>query len=335
MSFVRPLVATVLAAFMCSAIPASIQTSPGSSWKPGDLFVSVWTPAEKWRDVRGEYLVFGADGVPTGEAVGVVAKNFTSGCAIEPVTGYLWTTSYHGNTIARYDDLLNSRGQHDLIQTIDVRPYTFVNGRAPGAVRSISFDGSGNAYVGTTDGSNRLLKFSSSGQLLDAFAMPAQSKGVAWFDIATDQRTMYYTSDDNVVHRYDLAARAALPDFATLMDGTVHALRLLPNDQGLLVAGSIYVTRLDMSGQVAARLWLPERQFSALNITPDGRQFWTSTQRGELYRFDVASGAVLQGPVPAGAANVMGLCLKLEYTAAENVCRTAGPDGQAIATACP
>ena len=60
-------------------IPASIQSSPGSSWKPGDLFVSVWTPAEKWRDVRGEYLVFGADGVPTGEAVGVVPKDFTSG----------------------------------------------------------------------------------------------------------------------------------------------------------------------------------------------------------------------------------------------------------------
>ena len=75
------------------------------------------------------------------------------------------------------------------MQTIDVRPYTFVNGRAPGAVRSISFGGSGNAYVGTTDGSNRLLKFSSSGQFLDAFAMPAPSKGVAWFDIATDQRT--------------------------------------------------------------------------------------------------------------------------------------------------
>ena len=66
MSLVRPLVAIALAALMGWVIPASIQSSPGSSWKPGDLFVSVWTPAEKWRDVRGEYLVFGADGVPTG-----------------------------------------------------------------------------------------------------------------------------------------------------------------------------------------------------------------------------------------------------------------------------
>jgi hypothetical protein len=160
--------------------------------------------------------------------------------------------------------------------------------------------------------------------------------GVAWFDLASDQRTIFYTSSDNMVRRYDLATRSPLPDFATLMDGSIYALRLLPDDQGLLVAGSIGITRLDMNGGYITRYWVPATQFYSLSITPDGRQFWSSTEFGpQLYRFDIASEKVVQGPLVTGFERIRGLCLKQEYTAAESMCRTAGPGGEPVRMACP
>jgi sugar lactone lactonase YvrE len=302
----------------------------------GDLFVSVApAPGTKSSFMNGEYRVFGPDGVPTGETVGVVARNFTAGCAVDVSTGHLWISTTHGNTVSRLDDLHNAAGDHEAIVTLNLRSQTFLNGRARGAVRAIGFDAAGHAYAGTTDGSNRLLEFSPSGDLIDSYALPQGNQGLAWFDIATDQRTVYYTSGDNVVRRYDMAARSALPDFATLLDGGVNAVRVLPGDQGVLVAGSIYVTRLDAAGQELSKVWLPGRQYVGLALTPDAREFWTATQLGELYRYDIASGAVVQGPIAIGAQDVRAICSKLEYTAAENVCRTAGPDGQPVQTACP
>ena len=73
--------------------------------------------------------------------------------------------------------------------------------------------------------------------------------------------------------------------------------------------------------------------YFALNITPDGQSFWTTTFTGDLYKFHIASyrrvdvngnplvpGSLL-GPVPmnlpigpSGAA-IAGLCVKREYTA--------------------
>jgi sugar lactone lactonase YvrE len=300
----------------------------------GDLFLAAGTPPFDAAFPAGEYRVFRSDGSSRAESFGAERRSYTSGCAVEPVTGHVWTTSFSGNTVSAFSDLHGDSGTHERLQTVDLRPHTFVNGRARGAVQSLVFDASGNILAGTVDGTNRVLKFTPAGAILDSFAMPG-GRGVSWFDLAPDGRTIFYTSQDNVVRRYDLQTRQALPDFATLVDGTLHAIRLLPLDQGLLVAGSTYVTHLDMTGHDVAKLWLPARSFFALNITPDGRHFWTSTQAGELYRFDIASGTVVAGPIQTGAQQITGLCMKLEYTAAENVCRAAGPDGAPVETACP
>jgi streptogramin lyase len=330
----RPVSSLALAALISLAVPSSIFTSPGSDWRMGDLFVAAWVPEMKPSLIRGEYVVFAADGTPRGEVVGTRRRGFTGGCAVEPNTGYLWTAGYDGNTLSRYEDVHNAKGQHELLQFINLRGQTFQNGKARGLVQAVAFDASGFAYVGTTNGTNRLLKFTPSGSLVDSYELPG-SKGMARFDIANDQRTIFYTSGDNVVRRYDLATRSPLSDFATLIDGSLHALRLLPNEQGLLVAGSVGITRLDMSGQYVTRHWLPATQFSSLSITPDGREFWTSTALSQLYRFDIATGTVLQGPVETGVPLVDGLCMTMEYTAAEHVCRTAGLDGEPVEIACP
>jgi hypothetical protein len=309
-------------------------TTAGTDWVTGDLFVSAGIPPLSSAAPTGQFVVLQADGTPRREVFDQIRRSYTRGCALEPATGFLWAANGDESTISRVNDVHNSRREHEIVQEIDLRRHTFVNGRARGAVQSIVFAASGAAYAGTIAGTNELLKLDPAGAVIGSYTMPAAAP-VAWLDLAADQHTIFYTSEDNLVRRYDLATRAPLPTFAELIDGTVHALRLLPNDQGMLVAGSAGVTRLDMNGQYVTRYWLPERQFYALNITPDARGFWTSTQLGELYRFDIASGAVVQGPVMAGFPAITGLCVKHEYTAAENVCRTLGADGQPVVAACP
>jgi hypothetical protein len=329
---VRPVSLIVVAVLIGLVIPVSTFTTQGSDWRMGDLFVASAVPAMKPSLRRGEYVVFGADGTPRGEVVGVQRRAFAGGCAVDVQTGHLWTAGFDGSTLSRIDDLHDTLGQHDVLQTINLRSAIFAGGQARGLVQAVLVDASGYVYVGTTNGTNQLLKLSPAGALVDGYTV---AKGAARFDLATDQRTIYYTSGDNVVRRYDLATRSALPDFATLIDGSLHAIRLLPNDQGVLVAGSVGITRLDMSGQFVARHWLPATQFSSLNITPDGREFWTSTALNQLYRYDIATGTVVQGPVETGLPLINGLCVKLEYTAAENVCRASGVDGEPVPVACP
>ena len=327
----RVISALVVIATAFLALPAPTFTTPGTDWRTGDLFIGVGDLA--FRDSRGKYLKFGADGGRS--EVVLVDKNrgYTEGCAVDPATGFLWTTSGDGNTMSRFDDIRAASGEYALLQTVNVRAFSTAGSQGKGAVGSVAFDANGYLYAGTRDGANKLLKFGPDGVLIDSYALPA---GVFAFDLAADQHTVYYTSPrDSIVRRYDLAARAALPDFATLIDGSLYNLRLLPNDLGLLVAGSAGVTRLATSGAFLARYWLTETQFYGLSISPDGRSFWTSNMTGQLLRFDLASEKLTAGPIDSGYPRVRGLCAKDEYLAAIDTCRTIGEDGQETPVKCP
>ena len=109
----------------------------------------------------------------------------------------------------------------------------------------------------------------------------------------------------------------------------------MPNDQGLLVAGSAGITRLATSGAFLTRYWVPETRFSALSLAPDGRTFWTSNTAGQLLRFDLASEKLIAGPIDSGFTTINGLCAKDEYLAATDTCRTTGAAGQETTMKCP
>jgi hypothetical protein len=140
-----------------------------------------------------------------------------------------------------------------------------------------------------------------------------------------------------------------------LVAGTAYAVRALPpspgdatlRPSGFLVAMHSGVLRVTYDGIVLHRYDIEggaRGQYFALNITPDGQYFWTATFQlddpalpaaGNLYRFHIASGALVSGPVAvrdvAGsqARSVWGLCIKREYTAAMNACFDMNPDGSA------
>lgn len=186
---------------------------------------------------------------------------------------------------------------------------------------SCVFDRSGNVYIGqagissSSDEDVALKKFDRYGNALDSYTLPTGPRGTDWIDLAGDQCTLYYTSEDTTVRRYNLCTRTPLPDFA--MDLTppyCYALRLRPNKE-VMVACQDAVHRLSPQGinlDTYTRQSIGETDASglfALNLDPDGTSFWTAgVVSGNVYRVDIATGAVLT-TFNTGPGGVSGLAV--------------------------
>ena len=198
--------------------------------------------------------------------------------------------------------------------------------RPPGSpsfwsAESCVFDRSGNVYIGQAGGSSStddqvaVKKFDRYGNALDSYTVPTGPRGTDWIDLAGDQCTLYYTSEDTTVRRYNLCTRTELPPFATdLTPPYCYALRLRPNRE-VMVACQDAVHRLSPQGanlQTYTRQSIGELDASglfALNLDPDGTSFWTAgLHSGDVYRVDIASGTVLT-TFNTGPGGVSGLAV--------------------------
>ena len=119
--------------------------------------------------------------------------------------------------------------------------------------------------------------------------------------------------------RFDVVG-GQLADFATAVGPNVFALRLLPpgdGSGGLLAAARLDIKRLNGSGNVIQSYDVPgENLWFALNLDPNGTSFWSADlTTGNVYRFNIQTGAVEVGPLNGAKGGVGGLCLKGELTA--------------------
>jgi hypothetical protein len=186
---------------------------------------------------------------------------------------------------------------------------------------SCAFDHAGNVYIGQAGASSSpddqvpVLKFDRYGTRLDTLVLPTGPRGTDWIDLAGDDCTLYYTSEDTSVRRYNACTHTALPMFATgLTPPYCYALRLRPNRE-VLVACQDAVHRLSPLGtnlQTYTRASIGETDASglfAMNLDPDGTSFWTAgANSGNVYHVDIASGAVL-GTFNSGQGGVAGLAV--------------------------
>jgi hypothetical protein len=286
---------------------------------------------------------------------------YTTGCAYypDPSKPELWTTAFT-SSVNVFNPSLASWSRR-----IDVTAHS------DGAVESLAFAPDGSVFVATPWASGaQLHHYTHAGAFIKSYPnLPGG--GADWVDIAVENGDIvaYYTAEA-VVEQY----RGNLPDYdhridageasgvykinitrsdstgtivaervATIADRKAWALRVLPNRQGILVAGTNVVFWLGLDGHVVRTYAIPGAlNFFALNIAPDGRSFWTATapeaidnaghtpSTGIVFKVDIASGAVLRRIDTAHPA-VGGLCVVREYTAAFNACTA--DDGTAIA--CP
>ena len=297
---------TLVATFMSFSAPASASTV----WNQGDVFAGVG---------GGKYNVYDNTGTFKETIDQAIGSGETTGCAFNPAKTKLYTTNFQNDMVAVFDDA----DPHTVL-------HTFSTGLTDN--ESVVFDAAGNYYVGHADGDRDIEKYDSSDNLLATYDVVTGPRGTDWVELSKDQSTIFYTSEGSTIRRFDTATSTQLPDFSTALNESF-ALRLLPpgdGSGGLLVANFADVKRLDASGAVVQSYDAPgEDSWFALNLDPNGTSFWSAgIFSGNVYRFNIASGAIEVGPISTGSS-VAGLCLKGEPTAgtppALSLVKTANP----------
>lgn len=304
---------TILA--LAPALATELVSDPAAAaeWNPGDVFAAVGNGTYRIYDNSGNFKDTIQDGF----------GGVTTGCAFDR-EGTLHTTNFQANRVV----LFSGEPPHTVLSSFTTGGVT---GLTDANNESLVFDASGNLFVGHADGESDtggtdIHKYSDASVLLAEFNAETDDRGTDWLDLASDQHTMFYTSEGRRILRYDVGTSTQLPDFATLpgTSNSAYALRLLPpgdGSTGLLVADTNDIKRLDGNGSVVQTYDAPgEDHWFALNLDADGASFWSADiQSGNIYRFSVDSGVIELGPIHTGAEpnRLAGLCVRGELTAAQ------------------
>jgi DNA-binding beta-propeller fold protein YncE len=280
------------------AVVAAVPTQGfAASFSVGDIFASIGGGAVQHYSSAGVLLNTLTMGV-----------GFTTGSTTDSA-GDLYVTNFSENQVYKFINGGSNAGSV-WISAADM----------PGtaSAESILFDAAGNAYVGHADGNGDITKHASAGGAATAaYNVLTTARGSDWIDLAADQTTMYYTSENFEIKRYDLSTDTQLADF-TAGVGTrpLYALRIL-SDGGVMVADQNNgLRRYDSTGALVTTYSVGPNPggWFALNLDPDGTSVWGgSFNNGTLYKFDIASGAVLQ-TVATGSGSLFGVSVYGEIT---------------------
>jgi hypothetical protein len=252
-----------------------VAAADGGGSRSGDVFISLQSGAVQWWRSDGTFVKT-LQGVVPGKAEGMAfdaAMNLyvTHHCA-DPACR-------SGNSVERFSPKGVSMG-------------AFGGGYNCNPT-SISFDAGGTCYVGQADCTGDLLAINAAGAHVASHDAAVEARGTIWIDIAADGCTVLYTSSGTRVMRFNICARAQLPDLATLPD-TAYAVKALPGG-GALVANNSVIVRLDSGGDVAQTYDIPGQPDLWLSLDPSGDgAFWAANYgSSNVYKIDLATGAVL------------------------------------------
>lgn len=154
-------------------------------------------------------------------------------------------------------------------------------------------------YVGQADGTADVLKFDLAGNFLDSYDVAVENRGSDWIDLAADRCTLFYTSEGELVKRFDVCSGMQLPDFATAPPfvGECYALRIRLNGE-VLVACTDVVVRFSPVGTIMQTYPKPPTEAGsllfALALDPGGAHFWTGGFfTGLVYKYDITTGLIV------------------------------------------
>jgi hypothetical protein len=205
----------------------------------------------------------------------------TTGMAFDP-SGNLYATVFEANNVEKFNN--NGVIQGTFGSGYNASPESVVVDKTNGVV-----------YVGQADGSRNVLQFSlSSGALLKTFAPATQDRGTDWIDLASDLRTLHYTSEGNSVLSFDLSTSTQNPNFADGLPGShAYAHRIL-SDGGELVADTSGVQAINPNGTLGKFYTITGTSLLfALNLDPNGSDFWTADlPTGDVFEVNIATGAI-------------------------------------------
>lgn len=259
----------------------------------------------------GQLAVYDSSGASVGTLNTGSGATFTTGMATD-AAGNLYVTNFSNNNLTQVP--VGSGG-------VVGSPVTPFGNGSYASPESISFDKSGDFYVGNAS-SNYILKLGANGNTIATFSgLTTEDRGTDWVELAADQHTLYYTSEGKHIFKYDTATNTQLPDLISNLPGSnAFALRTL-GDGSVLVADSSEIVRVSSTGSILQTYGstLGESSFFALTLSPDGTSFYSGAYgTGNTYKFDIATGNVLQ-TIHTGSSALFGLQVYGEFTEGGNV----------------
>jgi hypothetical protein len=222
---------------------------------------------------NGQVKQFGKDGSPMA-TLNTNLGGSTTGMAFDAFSN-LYVTDFTANAVSKFPGLGPAAG---FGSGYNCKP------------ESIVFDQAGNAYVGETGCSHAIVKLDPYGTITAVHQPAVEQQGTDWIDLASDQCTIYYTSQGASVLRFNTCTRQQMtPLTSQLTEGL--ALRILP-DGGVVVADLKNIKRFDATGKSLQTYDAPgEDCWSALALDSDGASFWaTDYCTSDVIRFDLGKG---------------------------------------------
>jgi len=290
--------------FAAALLTSTCRVAGAQSWVYGDVFAGVG---------NGQYNVYSNAGVFKQTITDSFASGYTTGCDFNTDFTKLYTTNFGGDAVGIFDATGTT---HPLLKTVDTSA-------AGTDSESVVFVKSGNYFVGHADGGHGVSEFTAADALVNNYFPATESRGTDWSNVGADSTTIWYTSEGAHLKRYDSKTDTQLADFSVVMPSVSYAHKLLkPFDGtgGALVANTSSIIRLDKNGNIVQTYTIPGTSLLfSLNLDPNGTSFWAGdlgTQN--LYRINIASGAIEVGPIATTATNgnqLAGVCVKGELSA--------------------
>jgi sugar lactone lactonase YvrE len=234
------------------------------------------------------------------------ASTFTSGMCFD-ASGNLYSTQFNANTISKFSPGGSLLASH------------FGSGYTS-APESCVLNAAGQLYAGQANGLHTIRKLDAAGNLLASYSPVVGARGTDWIDLAADQCTMHYTSEDAVVRRFDVCTNTQLSNFVTAPSSPCFAHHLRPNGE-VILACRIAVYRFSSTGSLMRTYTLSSPLVSdlfALNLDPDNATFWTADfTTHQVTRVDITTGAVVRAFNVATSRGIGGLSIAGEIVVAQ------------------
>ncbi|HXH38194.1 MAG TPA: hypothetical protein VNN08_06175 [Thermoanaerobaculia bacterium] len=251
----------------------------------GDVFVSGSIPTGGTQEFQNKLLWYGNDG----QLKHVLADSavFDFGRLAFDTRGILYFTSSRGI------ETINSVGQ--------ITPGPF----GPDTFRSLAFTADGSLLAGADQ---VLSRFGPSGASLNTFSVP---DFLVQLDVASDQCTVYWVGPG--IRRFDSCGGLQEPDFVTIPPFVGGS-----SEFRLLVGGGMAIARND-GIEIYNNAGLLLRKIGAVGgpvaLDVDRSSIWVA-EAGSLFKFDIATGNTLLGPIATGLTGFDGLTVYGEPRAA-------------------
>jgi hypothetical protein len=180
--------------------------------------------------------------------------------------------------------------------------------------RSIATDSSGKVYVGTSNLSGTSFRttialYDTDGsQIATYFPQVGTDRIVLHMKLAADQCTMFYSTGEPGIRRFNVCTNQQLPDWATLPWGSAARGFELLADGGILIASVQTVYQLDRNGTIVRSYQMPPVNDAGvvdIAVSVDGQAFWaTNSVASTMYKFSIKTGNLLNSFTVRGASNI-------------------------------